>query len=572
MNENTLVLKPIGDLLKESFFVPSYQRGYRWTKKEITDLLDDIYQFNRDAQNADPDVYYCLQPVVVTPNDNKWSVVDGQQRLTSVLLILIYLDDLMKIIGKNRYDLSYETRPHSQDFIKDIKNIDPIKKNENIDFYHIWNAFKSIEEWFEEKDGTIKFPLLQTIIGDIKNIKVIWYEVQNKEAIEIFTRINIGKIPLTNAELIKALFLRKSNYTNIPNEIIDLKQIEIATEWDIIENKLQNDKFWYFIYDNSKHYDTRIEFIFDLMKKKENSPDDFFTFLAFNTDFESGRSIDEIWLEIKQYFMRLEEWYSVSLFYHLVGFLVHTKEKVSKILEESKVMTKKEFEVYLKNKVRDKYKKTELKEIKYGDNKIKDILLLYNIETLLQNPKANVFFPFDEFKKENWDIEHISSRQSDAPSEKNRKKWIENIIDFFEGDTVLDHYEKGENNVGEIVSKAKQMIKDDDFKDLNFNPIYDKIIEYFKENESDRESFVDNISNLTLLDSFTNRSYKNAVFPVKRKRILQNDMQGVFVPICTKNVFLKYYSKKLHELMFWQKADADSYLKNIEETLKNYFN
>jgi hypothetical protein len=62
------------------------------------------------------------------------------------------------------------------------------------------------------------------------------------------------------------------------------------------------------------------------------------------------------------------------------------------------------------------------------------------------------------------------------------------------------------------------------------------------------------------------------VFPVKRKRILKNDMDGYFVPLCTKNVFLKCYSSKLDGMLFWQKSDADNYLENIKNTLKVYFN
>ena len=45
-------LKPISDLLKEDFFVPSYQRGYRWTETEVKALLDDIYEFIIEFDDA----------------------------------------------------------------------------------------------------------------------------------------------------------------------------------------------------------------------------------------------------------------------------------------------------------------------------------------------------------------------------------------------------------------------------------------------------------------------------------------------------------------------------------------
>lgn len=104
--------------------------------------------------------------------------------------------------------------------------------------------------------------------------KVIWYETsQNEDSIDIFTRINSGKIPLTNAELIKALFLNSSNFSNTDTEKLRLKQLEIASEWDRIEFALQDDSFWYFINKNENNLPTRIEFIFKLMYEVAQAED-----------------------------------------------------------------------------------------------------------------------------------------------------------------------------------------------------------------------------------------------------------------------------------------------------------
>ena len=75
---------------------------------------------------------------------------------------------------------------------------------------------------------------------------------------------------------------------------------------------------------------------------------------------------------------------------------------------------------------------------------------------------------------------------------------------------------------------------------------------------------------MALLDSTTNRSYGNSFFPIKRKRIIENDSKGIFVPIATKNLFLKYYSKKLGDVMYWNNDDAKDYLDAIKITLKDY--
>lgn len=59
-----LMLKSVYDLLDKNYFIPSYQRGYRWRKRQIQDLLDDLYGFASDKDKADGSFYY-LQPIVV---------------------------------------------------------------------------------------------------------------------------------------------------------------------------------------------------------------------------------------------------------------------------------------------------------------------------------------------------------------------------------------------------------------------------------------------------------------------------------------------------------------------------
>ena len=81
----TVELKPVSDLFGYDFFVPSYQRGYRWTSVQVRELLEDLYDFAEEKHSNDS--YYCLQPVIVKKRDNKWELVDGQQRLTALWLI-----------------------------------------------------------------------------------------------------------------------------------------------------------------------------------------------------------------------------------------------------------------------------------------------------------------------------------------------------------------------------------------------------------------------------------------------------------------------------------------------------
>ena len=64
---NDLRLKSIFDLLDKNYFIPSYQRGYRWERRQIEDLLDDLYAFAKSKKDVES--FYCLQPVILKQCD-----------------------------------------------------------------------------------------------------------------------------------------------------------------------------------------------------------------------------------------------------------------------------------------------------------------------------------------------------------------------------------------------------------------------------------------------------------------------------------------------------------------------
>ncbi len=100
---------------------------------------------------------------------------------------------------------------------------------------------------------------------------------------ELFTRLNIGKIPLTNAELIKALFLSSSSFNQDNTEEATRKKLEISHIWDTIEQELGDNHFWSFITNEKQSYfSTKIELLFDLIAGKDKKEiDPLFTFLHF---------------------------------------------------------------------------------------------------------------------------------------------------------------------------------------------------------------------------------------------------------------------------------------------------
>lgn len=607
-----LVLKPIIDLFKYEFYIPAYQRGYRWTDTQVNQLLDDIWNFTKNPPKTEigtESPFYCLQPIVVNVDEsdnNRVEVIDGQQRLTTIYLIIKHLKNQIERKQKNFAKICYETRSETEYCIGSEKFLDNIEQfkdesNKNIDFFHMYQAYETIENWFEYKANNSDDAAPRAVFAPalLSKTKVIWYEIKKTKKdlkkynlIDIFTRLNTGKIPLTNSELIKALFLKKDNFEETS---ATLKQIQIAFEWNIVEKKLQNNSFWYFIYnpDNPIKYENRIEYIFDLIKSRKKSSEYYYTFNKyldeFSTNVKNGKpDIDFLWLEIKNYFLLLDEWFTDYYLYHYVGFLITCGIPISKIKKDYLAMKKDEFKDYIKSEIRDIIK-CDINNLSFENKKdkkkIKMILLLFNVQTVLQTQKSDMRFPFNKYKSEAWDIEHVCSQTDKEINKENRLKWINDILEYFAGESNVYKVRRYINDISldlnnnslkkeettEIIHICNALItfkESEKIDDNKFNEMFLLVQEFFGENKETDDK--DSLSNLALLDSVTNRSYGNSFFPIKRIRIIENDSVGIFVPIATKNLFLKYYSKKLGNLMYWNKEDANDYMSAITCTLKDF--
>lgn len=565
MNEEKIKLLAINQLLNLRFEVPSYQRGYRWKSQQVRDLLNDIFEFQTDPKIPN-DQYYCLQPVVVCKEDDKYVLIDGQQRLTTIHIIFSFLEDIMKLLKKDKFDISYETRKDSESFMKKI-NLE--KALENVDYFHICKAYEEIENWFEDKDGTVKIDFLNTLLredGKGKNVRVIWYEVgESANAIDIFTRLNMGKIPLTNAELIKALFLSKHSNFKYP-ETRKIRQLEIASEWDGMELALSDNRFWLFLNNEEGKYINRIELIFDLIVN-EGSIDAYHTFRYFNTQISTENiEVEVLWGQVKRIYLTLLEWFEDHTYFHLIGFLRATGTGLKKLIDISIQLDKSDFLNKLKNEIRSKIDIKELPEYSYGedDKKIRTSLLLFNIITMLNLNNTSLRFAFDRYKKDSWDIEHIHAIKSEPPKKENhRMDWLKEVKNYIGTAQSQDSLNDILNEIDTYFDLAQSERND------KFDNIYEKIVELYSE-KGDAEAPND-ISNLALLDSGTNRGYSNAVFPIKRNTIIHKDKNGTFIPICTKNVFLKYYSDNVEQMTFWGKQERENYKNNFIETIANYF-
>lgn len=583
--ENTIKETAVGKLLGMNFSIPGYQRGYRWTEQQVNDLLNDINEF--EPENGS---WYCLQPLVVMKKDEKWEVIDGQQRLTTIYLILACLG------VTDKYTIEYETREDSKEFLEKI--------SENIDFFYMHKAYETIEKFFDKKKNQEHF---QEDFKDklLNNVKFIWYEIDEEEnPVTVFTRLNMGKIPLTNAELIKALLLNRSNFGagEGKNETLRLRQQEMASEWDTVEYTLQNDEFWLFLNQPGDNRPTRIDFIFDLICKqdalkvetKDIGTDEYRTFRYFYKYFQTENAdIVFCWKTVKKYFQIFQEWYNDLELYHYVGYLIEQGETVDSLVKEwvSK-KTREEFITGIKGKIKESLKNClDLnKEYETQGNpktQCRPLLLLHNIQIVINQNKqmenskygmATFYkFPFHLYKLERWDVEHINSNTTNPETdEETQKEWLVNF--YLSAD-------------GKLQDKIKEFFRSENEEEKK--SLFEDIKKEFPSEQEEWSSDEKNrIWNYTLLDSSTNRSYGNAIFSSKRRIIIgkdkgkqipipklqdgqlvmseEKDAPSAFVPPVTKHIFLKYYSSTVGDHNYWTKKDAESYKKNILDALKEF--
>lgn len=517
--------KTVEELSGYRFFVPSYQRGYRWTAREVEALLDDVQKFRTN----DGKLRYCLQPLIVKPReDGSFEVVDGQQRLTTIFLLMRLFTEESGFPAP--YTLEYETRDGSGKYLSTLGPDSASSAESNIDYHHMFGAYRTMRRWLELQPGSDKKNLWNLCTKFQDSVFFIWHEIPPEaRPNEVFTKVNLGKIPLTNSELIKALLMSKDNYIGEDGEQVDDKQVEklqteMSVSWDRIEHGLRNDSLWYFL-NQGEQTGTRIDLPFELLAKERakklgvtiDGDQPYSSFQIFSRELDQtprahkADCVRAIWDDVEKLYEEFVSWYDDLDKYHLIGYLIAVGVPVERIVEithgqrrsagtEGLLNEAKKFVDRANERVR-RTTSDQTPSVAHfslgmpGKESIRQMLLLFNLATLINKSDKQFRFPFDLYKKQKWDIEHVHATA---------------------------------DNTGEAD---------------------------------------DSLGNLTLLDASTNRSYGDAPFNDKRREIMKRDENGQFVPLCTKNVFMKAYSEKHEDMSIWNDEDKDDYVSQIERTI-----
>ena len=509
------------------YFIPAYQRGYRWSPTQVTQLLDDLREFTYHG-NPQLEQFYCLQPLVLLARvDGDYEVVDGQQRLTTLLLILRQFN---KRAGDEYqlplYTLEYATRPNLDDFLR-APNQE--QADRNIDFFHIFQAINTIEAWFTAHRNELR-RIEDTFLN---NAMVIWFQLAAGESpVAAFTRLNVGKISLTNGELIRALFLRGS-----AGEAAEARRLRIAYEWDLVEKALQDPAFWAFLRNETGRSGSRIDFLFDLAARERGMAPGTDDYATFNHFAAWGADPADKWLAVKRIYMLLAEWFDDRHLFHLVGFLIWAEVDVNELRHLAEGRRKSELkkafrEMVVKRAFRTRrmpenperlrpWIENQLDGLVYPRDRgrIRSILLLFNLATLLQHAESNIRFHFESFKTARWDIEHVRSvAAAELGSPIQQSAWLKHNLSYLKNAAQESEVVALQANIEAHLARPEpERVK-------AFEPLYAALLRHFREDDGGEPD--NSIANLALLDQETNRGYKNAVFAVKRQRVLELDEHG----------------------------------------------
>ena len=618
------------ELLGKKFNIPSYQRGYRWEKENVEALLNDIQEFaNKDKEK---DEFYCLQPVVVKKNitlsskenTDVYDLLDGQQRLTTLWLILntprflrLWDDD------DPEHPLSYEIQYESRENLFE-KAID-INSNalENIDLFYLRKASETIKDWKGKPSKILNCLVPNDPTTDPHNVRIIWYEFGQEEqadkqssSIKVFSRLNYGKIGLTDTELIKALFLQSDIYPNdnqslYSRNIMKERLFRIATEWDDIEQGLHDEQLWGMLtpadYNPTNHIELLLKFVakqiridnkYEIIDTQKQDFHIISKYLGVNDNIspnEYAKRVEDLWTKIRDAYNAIRNWYINDDFYHLVGLytLLRTNTDTTTLVEliyqqYIYLPDKEAFKSFLKREIgkliqipkNKDHVPLELHDLVYNEHNTEIIKILeaLNIYLFLTNKNLNARFNFRKFKDfKVTSLEHIHPQHlyfEDVKYEDIRN-WYTNAKKILQTNNLYKNDDENDNKSDNELFKALAILEEklssqEEFKKTKneCQKAVEKIDQFFDSQAGMSEGHMHTLYNMALVDKNTNAVLSNNLIDTKRFLLLEREEKNkTYIPLATNYVFNKHFSKTISDMKFWTKEDREAYF----EVVKNAY-
>lgn len=594
----------------KTYSIPPYQRGYKWDTKDIERLLKDINEF---SPNEDLNLFYCLQNItLVESQDSKtFNVVDGQQRLTTLTVILSYLNEYELINEKLQYNVRKETEEFLKEYIfkpNELKNIENWEQFLEItsiegkdydyqDVFYLFNAYKAIQTWFET------YPNSVTEMKDkiLNHVKLIVNLPKNIEEQELFENLNGKRVPLDGADLIRALIITRVAKKEI-GDIDDSIKLNVLINEQRVKIGLMLDRINHWWADeNKKNY-------FHQFTKESKVPDE--ESISFNDvtypinhlyklyvlaygegvldmEFFEKKVIEDGFLDELQLLQRtMENWYNDKELYHLILFTsIYAREKIKEepvlsfkeLLHQWKKLYRKDFIRFLKKRIastevfndlinqsercKEENEKTAFLENWY-DNKLITVSVLLDIISILSS--NSTCLPARHFKAYKEDLEHIFPQTPVGDRIKDKIKQTQILKEYIDIiNQSLSEEEKIYINECDI-DWENQNWKDDIKSRIN--------------NRIEKVIPVNSLGNMCVLHESVNRGYGNDFFLEKRIDIMRKSQEGFFIRPHVYDAFNKIFLERHDEsidmkmMNRWDRSDILARREYIIKRISNFLN
>lgn len=367
----------------EYFNIPEYQRGYKWSDKSITKLLDDIDSFET---NGDSDKFYCLQNITIVGDEanHEYNVVDGQQRLTTLSILLSYFEKYELIKDKLRYSIRPETQKFLEDYVWQNKNEEWESWESNWDtflqlkpefdfqdIFYIFTAYNTIRSYFSDHDNANGF--LKKLLH---NVDLIVNQPNTKDETKLFANLNGDKVSLDGADIVRAMIVThvaREESIDIRDEskllvMINERRVRIGMALDDITRWwTANDHIDYFKpfikgirsaegevlkFDENDNAINRLYklYIASLNDSQRSSYISLGEFEHPNNENSFSLLFENlVWLQ-----RLVESWFNDKVLYHLIPFcILYCGKNFFWMVDMWKKSTRKSFEVELKKVIRE---------------------------------------------------------------------------------------------------------------------------------------------------------------------------------------------------------------------------
>ena len=334
-----------------------------------------------------------------------------------------------------------------------------------------------------------------------------------------------------------------------------------------MERDLQRPEIWAFVagnVQNGARHGTRIGLLFDTLAQPErpsdSKPPPYHTFDTLRSQAESSGL--KFWGKVEKLHAQILGWFEEPRWYNKIGFLVACGVSIGKIQRQALDSNKNAFDDWLDEQIKGtlKINASALDELSYENNAaaLQRVLLLFNVQICRER------FPFEKHVGQAWTLEHIHAQNAqDLTRADQWKSWLQEHRNALEAIQI----DRAAMALLDEIDGAIPAVEERGFGE-RFRDLAGRIQ---KALTPDDEGADHTIANLALLSHKVNAELSNAVFEVKRQKVVDSDKRGDYIPAATRNVFLKYYTPAGNmQPHFWGAADKAEYLQAIKDKLKPY--